>query len=309
MARTISIRVGAPPALDFPNASNTGPEAAGYTLTNYSGGATFSTNNQTVTGQRFTGVGPDVTANNVTFKGCEFQETFPNGFAFRIDGAGCRFEDCRWRPISNNTPPFTLAQSYQQGIKMFTTARGLTVLRSEFYGFGNAVEFEPECSQLATPILIQDSYMHDAADQSGSTYHHDGVLSSTGSQYVTIDHCTIVSGGNTNAVAFQNTVTGAPWDHLTVRNSLLGGFGYTVNFGDDYAVSNATFTGNVFTTLIAPNFGPFKNNWAGFTGTSTWSGNKYFYAGGPYGDPSWDGKFWWPTDGLNTGGHDTDYAG
>lgn len=304
-------RVAAPivaPAA-FPDASNTGPDVAGYTLTNWAGSYLFATDNQVVTGQRFVGVGPQITGANVIFRGCEFQETFPDGFTLRIDGLNARFEDCRWRPITNTTPPITRAQSYQQGIKLFTAARGLTVLRSEFYGFGNAIEFEPECSQSATPILVKDCWMHDAADQAGSTYHHDGVLSSAASQYVTVDHCAIVSGGNTNAIAFQTPGGGAAWDHITVTNSLLGGFGYTVNLGDDVPSGNVTFTDNVWTTLIQPNFGPFKNTWANFTGVKLWARNKILVPAGSFGDPTWDGKFWWPDDSNATAGHLTDFAG
>lgn len=292
----------------WPDATNTGPEAAGYSsLATWGSSYLISTNSLVITGQRFVSIGPQVTGNNVTFRGCEFQETFPDGFAMRLDGTNTTFEDCRWRPITNTTPPITRTQSYQQGIKMINGV-GLTVKRCEFLGFGNAIEFEPGSSTISNPILVQDSYFHDAADQAGSTYHHDGVLSSAASQYITLDHNSIQSGGNTNAIAFQTPGGGAAWNHLTITNNLLSGFGYTVNIGDDVASANVTFTGNVFSTLIEPGFGPFKNNWAAFTGTNVWSGNKWSVpAGAAYGSGAWDGLYWWPTDGKTTGGHATDY--
>lgn len=294
----------------FPNASNTGPEAAGYTITStVSTPTNYNTDDQVITGVRFTDI-PTVNADRVTFRGCEWKITDVDFFITRLNGLDAVFEDCRFRPADTDAPPVTRAQSYQQAIKMFDGAAGLRVSRCEFWGFGNAIEFGPGNSTEAHPLIVEDSYFHDAADQAGSTYHHDGVLSSNPSEFVTLHHNTIVSGGNTNAIAFQSVAGDPQWDHLIITNNLLGGFGYTVNLGDDIGAANVTFTGNVLTTLIEPIFGPFKNDWAGFGGVNEWSGNKYLVpAGAEYGDPSWNGQFWWPTDGKLTGGHAADFTG
>ncbi|QQS20310.1 right-handed parallel beta-helix repeat-containing protein [Candidatus Saccharibacteria bacterium] len=288
-----------PPALGgWPDATNTGPEAAGYTnLTawtdGYLIGPTYS--NTVISGKIFDGIGPQVTGNNVTFRGCIIRETYPNGFLLRLDGTNTTFEDCRFTPAVGVMPPVSLAASYQQGIKMINGV-GLTVRRCEFWGFGNAIEFEPSSATQANPILVEDCWMHDAADQSGDTYHHDGILSSYASSWVSVDHCRIVSGGNTNAIAFQST--GGQWSKIVVNNCLLGGFGYTVNIGDSFGGNNITLTNNVFDTSIVCDWGPFKNDWSGFTGTNVWQGN------------TWDtGGYWWPTDGASTGGHGSDWAG
>ena len=279
------------------SAANTGPEAAGYTLTAWTGSYLFNTNGQVVTGKRFTNVGPQVTANGVTFRGCEFRQTDPEFFVMRLDGQDAVFEDCRWRPDTTSATPVTLAQSYQQGIKMFNGV-GLTVRRSEFWGFGNAIEFEPSSSTQAHPILVEECWMHDAADQAGATYHHDGILSSYAASYITVRRCRIVSGGNTNAIAFQTPAGQGNWSNLVLTDNQFGGFGYTVNLGDDRPSANVTFTGNEFIPTPAPVFGPFKNNWSGFTGTNTWSGNVWSTGG-----------YWWPGDGTGTGGHGSDYSG
>lgn len=277
-------------------ATNTGPEAAGYTLTDWTGSYLFNTANQIIVGKRFVNVGPQVTAANVIFRGCEFRQTDPNFFVMRLDGTDTLFEDCRWRPDTTSTAPVTLAQSYQQGIKMFT-GLGLTVRRSEFWGFGNAIEFGGGNSSQTHPILVEECWMHDAADQSGDTYHHDGVLSSDGVSWVTVRRSRIVSGGNTNGIAFQTPAGGTRWSDITLQNNQFGGFGYTVNLGDDIPSNNVTFTGNEWDNVtIAPIFGPFKNNWTAFTGTRAWSGNTR----------KSDGSYWWPSD---TSGHATDYTG
>ncbi len=277
------------------SAANTGPEAAGYTLTDWAGGYLFATDGQVITGQRFVNVGPQITGNNVGFRGCEFRQTDPGMFVTRVDGNNATFEDCRWRPHDTSATPVTMAQSYQQGIKVINGV-GLTVRRSEFWGFGNAIEFEPASATQALPILIEDSWMHDAADQAGSTYHHDGILSSYAASWVTVRRCRIVSGGNTNAIAFQST--GGTWTNVQITDCSLGGFGYVVNIGDDYGASTVTFTGNDWDTTIAPTFGPLKNDWAGFGGGNTWAGNTIRSG---VGEPS---GYWWPTDST---AHPTDY--
>lgn len=279
--------------------ANTGPEAAGYTLTDWTGSYLFNTPNQVVTGKRFVNVGPQVTVAGVIFRGCEFRQTDPNFFVMRLDGTDTLFEDCRWRPDTTSTTPVTFAQSYQQGIKMFT-GLGLTVRRSEFWGFGNAIEFGGGNASAIHPITIEECWMHDAADQANATYHHDGILSSDGVSYVNVRRCKIASGGNTNAIAFQTPAGGTAWSNLILQNNQFGGFGYTVNLGDDIPSNNVTFTGNEFTrSPVDPVYGPFKNNWAAFTGTNVWSGNT----------KASDGLYWWPGDGTTTAGHATDYAG
>lgn len=277
--------------------ANTGPEAAGYSLTAYTGSYTISASGQTFTGLRF----PDgcyITGDNNTFRGCEFRCTTPDGYVVRADGQNAVFEDCRWRPANTATVPVSHADSYQQGIKVLNGV-GLVVKRSEFWGFGNAIEFEPTSATQTQPILVEECWMHDAADQANSVYHHDGILSSTGASWVTVRRCRIDSGGNTNGIAFQTQAGGSRWSDIVLQDNQFGGFGYTVNLGDDIASNNVTFTGNEFTrATIDPNFGPFKNNWAAFTGTKVWAANTRA-----------EGGYWWPGDGTTTTGHLTDYAG
>ena len=277
--------------------TNTGPEAAGYALAAYTGSYTISASNVTFTGLRF----PDgcyITGDNVTFRGCEFRCTTPDGYVVRPDGQNALFEDCRFRPAATDTTPVSHAASYQQGIKVLNGV-GLTVRRCEFWGFGNAIEFEPTSSTQSQPVVVEECWMHDAADQANSVYHHDGILSSTGASWVTVRRCKIASGGNTNAIAFQTQAGGTRWSDITLTDNQFGGFGYTVNLGDDIPSNNVVFTGNEFTrSPVDPLFQPLKNVWGNFTGTRVWSGNVHA-AGG----------YWWPGDTFNATGHATDFAG
>jgi hypothetical protein len=292
------------------NATNTGPEAAGFTnLVEWPGpGHDITEDGAVLEGYRFTNNGPSVYANDVTLRGCEFRNTGPQSWIVRNEGQNLTVEDCRFRPDDTDGPETTMAQSYQQGIKCFGDARGLTVRRCEFWGFGNAIEFEPEVSSEAMPLVVEDTWMHHAAavDYEGSDeYHHDGILCSYAAGWVQVTRCRIGSEGNTNALAFQST--GGAWHDCTITDSEFSGFGYTLNFGDSAGCNRFVFTGNDFSTQydVVYNGGPPNplNN-------LTWSNNHWRVpAGAAYGNPAWDGRFWWPGDDKTQGGHATDYAG
>jgi hypothetical protein len=309
-AGAVRLRGGAGALGGFPGAANTGHTAwSGYTgsLTTYAGPMPIPDSDTGTTFQRlkFTGatIGvPGAAPSNVTFRGCLFEITDPNDWNVQDYGDNTTFEYCTFRPAAVAAPPVSLAQSSQYGINH--VGRGLTARRCEFWGFGNA--FQLGTSSLTYPVLIEDCYIHDAADQAGSTYHHDGVLSNNGGstiQYVTIRRNTIVSGGNTNGIALQ--YDGSYYSNITVTGNLLGGWGYTVNIGGAATGNtNVTFTDNTLTTLIEPVFGELYG-WADGNG-NLWRRNRWRVpAGAEYGDPADDGKYWWPDGTRRT----TDYTG
>lgn len=304
MARAYAIRIGnLPAAPTFPDATNTGwTNSPTYTgsLTTYSGPdpLTPAQNGTTYTNIAFPGLTVGTSASpvaNITFRGCRFRSSWNSGWNVQVRGTNILFEYCTFEPANSQALPVTLANAYQYGIDI-RGASSVTNRYANMYGWGNAHQIEQ--SSLALPVVVEHCWIHDAADQAGSTFHHDGFLSNNGGpQYVTLNHNTIVSGGNTNAIAFQST--GTPYSNLTMTNNLLGGFGYTVNIGDNVGASctNITFTDNVFTTASPlPGFGPFKNDWAGIAAGSLWRRNQWRYGGN--GDPTADGKFWLPNGGV-----------
>lgn len=289
------------------NSSNTGPEAAGYSsLPEWPGSSNITTDGTVIEGYRFTNNGPSVYADNVVLRGCEFRATGPQFWIMRNEGTNLLVEDCRFRPDDSDGPETTMAQSYQQGIKCFGVARGLTVRRCEFWGFGNAIEFEPTNSTITNPVVVEDTWMHHAAAITYSgvdEYHHDGILSSYASSYVQVRRCKIASLGNTNALAFQST--GGQWSHCTITDSYFSGFGWTTNFGDSYGSNNFVFTGNDFSTEYNVDYGPGPGEWD--DATSVWANNKWVVpAGAQWGNPTWNGQYWWPGD-MKSGGHLADY--
>lgn len=309
-AGTIRLRPGQGALAGFPDATNTGFAAwPGYTgsLTTYSGPMPIpaAASGTTYQGLRFTGatVGvPGSFPTGVTFRGCLFEITDPNDWNVQDYGTSTTFEYCTFRPAAVAAPPVSLAQSYQYGINH--VGLSLTVRRCEFWGFGNGIQLG--VSTQTNPVLVEDSYFHDCADQAGSTYHHDGILSNDGGtqmRYITIRRNTIVSGGNTNGIALQ--YDGNYYSNITVVGNLLGGFGYTVNIGGAATGnSNVVFTDNTLTTAIEPVFGELYG-WADGNG-NTWRRNRWRVpAGAAYGSPADDGKFWWPDGSRNA----TDYTG
>lgn len=311
--------VSVPPT--FPDATTTGHTAwPGFTsLTAYSGPDPIRAAgaNQTIEGKSFEGITVGVdgdTTSNITFRGCRFRSSWNDGWNCRVYGStNILFEYCTIEPLNSQAVPVTFANAYQLGIDIRATS-SVTARYCNIWGFGNA--FQIETSSQANPVVVEGCYIHDAADQANSVFHHDGFLSNNGGpQYVVIDGNSIVSGGNTNAIALQST--GTAYSNITITGNLLGGFGYTVNIGDDVGASNTniTFEDNVFTTVSPlPAFGPFKNAWAGTGSGCSWRRNLWRYDGN--GDPTADGKYWLPNGGAVSNWNSlaswvstTDYAG
>ena len=206
-----------------------------------------------------------------------------------------------------------------------TVGNGFTFDHSDMWGWGSGIVVGTNSS--ATPNLMQDNWIHDAADceqDSACTEHTDGigmVNTNSSSSYVTLNHNNMpFTEGNTNDIAFQ----AGTYNNLTVTNNVLAGDGYmTAIWGTS---SDVTFTGNVWTNYSEPLYGPLylgQDFWT--TSGSTWAHNKFewdptgvspFYQWGPgngNADPvtaSESGMCWVPTtsdsqNNLST----TDYGG
>lgn len=311
--------------LTYPDAINTGwqayPASTG-TLTTYGGSTVLRAANSGTQASPVVyenlafdngitiGV-PGDEAEWITLRGCRIRKSGGSGtMASAVCGNNIRFEYCTFEPANTQTPPFSMADSYQYGVNINTptsnghAASSVTVDHCEMYGFGNAVQLYS--STQADPIIVQHCYIHDAADQPNAVYHHDGVLSPSNSildAYLVIHHNTIWSGGNTNAIALQSA--GGSYSHVVITNNLLGGFGYTVNIADGYGSGNQyiTFEDNTY-WLRDPLccFGPFKSAWPGLANNCHWRRNKFlYYPGNPKG-ADLDGKYWLPSSAQFNGG-------
>lgn len=291
---------------------------AGYTGTLTNGSGLTPLSNTTYTGMDFPG-GLDIGStgtplSNTVFRGCRFHGVNVDDKLVGLWGDGIVLDQCTFDPGFN--PPVAHANSYQYGIAanggFGTHVAALMMIACEGYGWGNMVDTEG--STQSKPQVFQDCWFHDAADDGGD-YHTDGIGTESGGNgsYIVIDHCTIESLGNTNALAFQAPGT---YDHFTITNNKFGGFGYTIAILD--GATNITFTDNVFSTELDIRFGPlYPDTWWTDAKGSTWRRNKWLVpSGAAWGTPGNSGKFWIPavidvtngdTDNLCTS--TSDYAG
>jgi len=268
----------------YPNATNTGYlNAPGYPghLTNCSNIAIHS--NTTYSYCDF----PDgvrvgsssAPVNNVTFYGSHFHGNMVQNALVTLFGNNITFDYSSFTP-NLSAPPATSTANYEYGLEAdgayYSHVGKLTVEHSDFWGFGNAIDVTG--STQSAPQVYQDNYIHDACYNNGNCpsasahYHTDGIGdldSGDKDSYVTINHNTIVSEGNTNGIAYQY----GPYDHFTITNNYFSGFGYFVHIGIS-GPTNSTFTGNVFGSNINPTFGAIY----GWTKrTNIWHGNTVHY--------------------------------
>lgn len=286
-----------PPVGAFPDSTNTGYRNAPNCpngLTTYNGATVVS--NTTYSCMDFPG-GIDVGSNsvqvtNVTFYGSRFHGVAVNEKLVGLWGDNITFDYCSFEP-GVAAPPTPFNQSYQYGIEAdgsYNTHVGkLTVSHGDFWGFGNAIDIDG--STQSKPQQFTDNWIHDSAADGGQ-YHTDGIGSLSGSargSYILLNHNTIESLGNTNGVAFQQ----GTYDHVTITNNLLGGFGYSLAV---WATNTyTTVTDNTFSTRLPVTFGPlYQDNLATTTG-SLWRRNHWRVpVGSAWGSPAHDGWFWIP---------------
>jgi hypothetical protein len=258
---------------------------------------------------------------NVTFYGSRFASNEVQDANVRTFGENTTFRYSSFVPSRKAQPPVAFGEGYQYGVSIFGGVK-LTVDHCEFWGFGNAIAFDK--SNQSQPVIITNNWIHDASGNTNdpaTQYHTDGILSNDGGPGVThvvIDHNTIVSEGITNGIALQYVADA--YNHITVTNNYLSGFGITVDIGGTGAArnTNITFIGNVWGSDIKPNFYPIYNaaTWApNGRNNNVWKNNRIAVKPGT----AWmaagnDGLYWWPTDSNPTSrseivGHTTDYSG
>jgi hypothetical protein len=290
----------APPST-FPNSTNTGfRNAPGYPgqLTRFSGSIQSG---QTYKFYEFSGglnIPKGIT--NVTFIGCRFTSNATVDANVADYGDNIVFSYSSFEPPGPIGAPKVVPYntSYQYGIDQRTASK-LTVDHSDFWGWGNGIQFG--WSSQAKPVVVTNSWFHDARED-GGVDHTDAILESYGGpSYMVFDHNTIVSVGNTNGLALQ----GDGYSNVTVTRNYFSGFGYTVNVGAHGENNhNVNFSGNTFGTDIEPGWGPLYG-WQGGNG-NVWRLNKWRVAPGGYSTKTADdGKYWWPDGTLST----SDFAG
>ncbi len=242
--------------------------------------------------------GADVLAANVTFIGCRFRSNAVESWNVLVQftGAGtATFSYCTFcpEPADVTEPPnkawpsagagasveggdvpaymIDITDSYQYGIR--NTDGAIAMDHCDMWGFGNAVDLHT--SDGAT---ITDCWIHDASHEGPAVeYHQDGpgyLDGGGGLSNITIDHCTIASLGNTNAIAFQAATSA--YSNVAVTDCYISGFANTVDMCHNATGNNnLTFTGNIIGTDIRWRDNPLYANYTTqFNGaTNLWQNN------------------------------------
>lgn len=247
------------------------------------------------------------TLHDITFIGCRFQSNDVGYYNVNIAGAwNITFDYCSFTPLASlyaappgatwpsagallNTTTFSNGvncvagnSGYQYGLNINTVGAGfITAQHCDIWGFGNSVVFYA----TTAPILIDNCWIHDAANASPQGYHTDGpgyLNGTTPPQNVTVSNCTIASIGNTNGFAFQAAT--AAYNNIALIGNYIAGFGYTGSFFQPGSggATNCTVENNVFSTAVQAVFGPiYSNPTAMFTGTTNkWRGNTLLVPAG-----------------------------
>ncbi len=313
------------------NAGGLGLSAYPGSLTDYMAGMsntkyvdiTFP-DNSVISYKRFLMSKMSIHGNNLTFVGCLFEGKSPNDNLIQFYGGGTlTIRYSTFKPAAYATPPGndgTITSShtapgtpFNQSWQYLTTMNSAIVNMDHNDIWGNA-GMQMTTSQPNQPSVWTNNYIHDQADNDSSTfsgggtnYHHDGIgpQSEGNGGPMIIDHNTIASIGNTNAVALQGN---GVYDHVSVTNNYVSGWGYALSIGITNNATNITVTGNIFSGELKQLYGfLYGNLWGGTARGSTWRNNLFQVRSGDGNlSPTDHGKYSWPTD---NSGHTTDYGG
>ncbi len=283
-------------AAGFPNSTNAGyKNAPGFPggLTDFSG---TIRSNQTYKFMNFpNGLHVPKDVSNIMFFGCRFASNAIADAAVAVYGDKISFDYSSFEPNKVSAPPVSYELGYQYAIDQRSEGQ-LTVDHSDFWGWGNAVQIG--YSSQDQPLVIRNSYFHDARLDGGRD-HTDAILENYGGlSYMVFDRNTIVSKGNTNGLGLQNG-KGRGYSNIVVTNNYFSGFGYSVNLcGHFDGCSSVVFTDNTFGTDIRPVWGALYG-WRDGNG-NVWRRNRWRVAPGGFDmNASNEGKFWLPNGRLS----------
>lgn len=287
-------------------------------------------------------------ANNVTIRGCRFQDSAnvsnqgnnsdAQTFLF---GDNINFDYCTWQPTVANFPTELTGEEingsrstyveYGKGYQYAIVGDGgfnthvaqLTIDHCDFWGFGNAMQLAG--STVAKPHVVKNSWFHHGADPfvenvTANQFHNDCWLVNNGGYFgAQLLNSVLEIWGNTNLLAWQGT--GAYDDGVIVGNRFSGDQ-QSISLSASGSSVRITFTDNVFSTRIGRAVGdgtPLRSWAVSDSGTgSLWRRNKWLvapaaatgnYPGANWGNPAWNGQFWYPSDNDTGSGHATDYTG
>lgn len=270
----------------FPDATNTGPAAAGFTSLVPTQGGTINTppswmvkqpdGSYLVSGRQFNSP-VNCYVPNVTFLGCKwvFGGSNPaSSLLFQVRAANTYLKYCELAGLASPT-------SGRATDCVFVQTTGFwSVDHCNLYNFGNAAVNGGNNGQVV------DSYIHDPVYYAGD--HTQNIYIWGNNKDFLVDHCTLLNQLSQNSAFSQFQDGAGPIDNVVIQNSLIGGGGYTLYLGNygKGAITNMVIRNNQFTTRYFPGVGywglrayaPVFN--ANDGSGNIWTGNTY--ADGPH---------------------------
>lgn len=259
----------------YPDATNTGHIAAGYTsLTSHAAGWHI-TSPGTYTGYDVPG-NLYIEADNVTIQGFHVHGAVGDNLIL-VTGENAQILDCTIAGNGNST-----AQAPETGW-IECQADGMTVRRCNMYwSSGDGIRLAE-----SSDITVEDNYLHDWVSSPTNDPHVDGIATGSGTASSAtnanwlIKHNTILmwcAGHMSNVISLAVDLT-AHIGPITVENNLIAGGGHTIHGGGNTQYSGIVFTGNKFSTQFSSAIGDygimtFPPTWG--TNSSSWTGNTYY---------------------------------
>ncbi|MEV0147077.1 MULTISPECIES: hypothetical protein [unclassified Nonomuraea] len=274
--------------------------------------------NSVISYKRFLSLKVLIYGDNLTFVGCLFEGTNPNDNLVQIySDNNIKFLYSTFKPSSYAMPPGndgTVSSSHTKPGTPFDKSWQLATTMKEAVAVMDHNDIWGNAGMIMVtgfpgrPSTWTNNYIHDMADTSHDVYHHDGIgpQSEGNGGPMIVDHNTLASVGNTNALALQGD---GVYDHISFTNNYVSGWGYAVSIGVKNNATNITVTDNVFSTELEQLYGfLYGNIWGGSTRGSTWRRNLIQARTGDdntaYSTAD-NGKYLWPSGAA----HATDYTG
>jgi hypothetical protein len=274
--------------------------------------------NSVISYKRFLGLKVLIYGDNLTFVGCLFEGTNPNDNLVQIySDNNIKFLYSTFKPNSYAMPPGndgTVSSSHSKPGTPFDKSWQLATTMKEAVAVMDHNDIWGNAGMIMVtgfpgrPSTWTNNYIHDMADTSHDVYHHDGIgpQSEGNGGPMIVDHNTLASLGNTNGLALQGS---GVYDHISVTNNYVSGWGYALSIGVTNNATNITVTDNVFSAELEQLYGfLYGNIWGGSARGSTWRRNLIQARTGD-GNRTYTtadhGKYLWPSGQT----HATDYTG
>lgn len=243
---------GCPAYPSFPDASCTGWQHTGVTLTPYTGSLSISQSNTVIDGKDINGC-IDIRANNVTIKRSRIRcaGSSPTEGGTMIVKLGVSWES-QWSNLTLEDVEITRPDGKNGGadyaIEVY--AKNSTITRANIYNITSGIHL------MTSDTVIQDSYIHNLVDISGED-HNDNIIANGSKRNIRIEHNNLENPIN-EVTPIAMYPEGSANSYWVVNKNLLNGGGFCMYTGaaaNEQPNNNIQITNNHFGTKFYSNCG------------------------------------------------------